>query len=122
MVLTCADVEATTRWYAEVLGLEPITFAGGRRGLAVGEHKINLHQAGSEYVPHAAAPTPGGADFCLRVAADVERLAEEFAARGVIVELGPVDKVGAQAPLRSIYLRDPDGNLVELANERPPQP
>ena len=123
LVLTVADVDATIRFYHGVLGLEPLEFAGGRRGLQVGEQKINLHQAGAEFHPHAGRPTPGSGDFCLIVGRDVDELAVELQRRGVAVEVGPVAKVGAKAALRSIYVRDPDGNLVELANEvEPPAP
>lgn len=118
LVLTVRDVDATLAFYTEVLGLQPLTFADGRRGLQAGDQKINLHLAGAEYDPHAATPSPGSADFCLRCTTDVAEVADLLRSRGVDVELGPVPKVGARAPLRSIYFRDPDGNLVEIANEQ----
>ena len=118
LVLTVADVDATMRFYVDVLGLEPLEFAGGRRGVRAGDQKINLHQAGGEYDPHARQPTGGSGDFCLLVETDVDEIATFLGEVGVPVEVGPVPKVGAKAALRSIYIRDPDGNLVELANER----
>ena len=117
VVLTVQDVDATVRFYVDVLALEPLEFAGGRRGVRAGDQKINLHQAGAEFDPHAARPTRGSGDLCLIVEADVDEVAASLERRGIPVEVGPVDKVGARAPLRSIYIRDPDGNLVELANE-----
>ncbi len=117
LVLTVADVDATMRFYVDVLGLEPLEFAGGRRGIRAGDQKINLHQAGREYDPHARLPTRGAGDFCLLVETDVDEIATFLDEVGVPVEVGPVPKVGAKAALRSIYIRDPDGNLVELANE-----
>jgi catechol 2,3-dioxygenase-like lactoylglutathione lyase family enzyme len=119
LVLTVREIPATIAFYSEVLGLEPLQFDGGRVGLQAGDQKINLHPAGGEYVPHAARPSPGSADFCLRCATDVDEVAASIRRRGVAIEHGPADKVGARAPLRSIYVRDPDGNLVEIANERP---
>ncbi len=115
-VLTVADVEASIDFYTRVLGLEAVTFADGRRALAFGSQKINLHQAGAEYLPHAANPVPGAADFCLLSDVPVMDLAGHLASLGVEIIEGPVEKTGATGPLLSIYFRDPDGNLVEISN------
>ncbi len=115
-VLTCGDVEVTVAFYEQALGMTAETFAGGRRGLSFGSQKINLHQAGAEYVPHAEHPVPGAGDFCLISDVPVAEIAQHLAAMGVEVIEGPVPKTGATGPLTSIYFRDPDGNLVEVAN------
>jgi catechol 2,3-dioxygenase-like lactoylglutathione lyase family enzyme len=90
-------------------------FEGGRVALRFGRQKINLHRAGAEIAPHARRPTPGSGDVCLLVEGPLDAVERELAAAGIAVELGPVERTGAQGPLRSLYLRDPDGNLVELS-------
>lgn len=115
LVLTCDDVEATIAWYHRVLGLEPITFGDGRRALRLRHTKLHLHQAGQELEPHAAAPTPGSADLCFVVDGRIEAVALHLEELGVPVELGPVERTGARGEMRSVYVRDPDANLVELS-------
>ncbi|MFI0942606.1 VOC family protein [Streptomyces sp. NPDC021020] len=115
LVLTVADVEESVAFYARVLGMRPVTFGGGRRALAFGTVKINLHEAGRELLPHAARPTPGSADLCLVTPHPQLRILEHLAACGVPVEAGPVPRTGALGPFTSTYLRDPDGNLVEIS-------
>jgi catechol 2,3-dioxygenase-like lactoylglutathione lyase family enzyme len=117
LVLTVADIDATCAFYVTHLGMTRINFGAGRVALAFGNQKINLHQAGREFEPKAARPTPGSADLCFRTPEPVERIAAALTAKGVPVIEGPVDRTGARGRLRSIYLRDPDGNLLELANE-----
>jgi catechol 2,3-dioxygenase-like lactoylglutathione lyase family enzyme len=118
-VLTAADVDATIDFYTRVLGMTAQSFAGGRRALAFGNQKINLHQAGAEFEPKARAATPGSADFCLLSDVPVAEIALHLAAEGVEIIEGPVAKTGAAGPLVSIYFRDPDGNLVEVSNLEP---
>jgi catechol 2,3-dioxygenase-like lactoylglutathione lyase family enzyme len=113
LVLTVADIDATVGFY-EALGMHRETFGDGRVALRFGDQKLNLHEAGSELAPHAANPTRGSADLCFLVD-DLRRTAELLAKNGIAVELGPVGRTGATAPLTSLYVRDPDGNLVELA-------
>ncbi len=115
LVLTVADVDRSLAWYGQVLGMEPITFAGGRRALALGEQKINLHQQGAEVRPHANHPTPGSADLCLVSARPLTEVAAHLASQGVTFEEGPVARTGATGPITSLYLRDPDGNLLEIS-------
>ena len=115
-VLTVADIEATIAFYTRALGMEAETFAGGRRALRFGAQKINLHQAGAEFEPKAAWPVPGSADFCLLSDRPVAEIAAHLMREGVEVIDGPVTRTGATGPLLSIYFRDPDGNLVEVAN------
>jgi catechol 2,3-dioxygenase-like lactoylglutathione lyase family enzyme len=123
LVLTCRDLKATIRFYTEVLGMREVTFGGGRKALAFGRQKINLHPAGKlAGVPSgeavaavAARPTSGSADLCLVVAEPPQAIVAHLAACGVPVEQGPIARTGALGPIESIYVRDPDGNLIELA-------
>ena len=116
LVLTVRDVEATCEFYSRVLGMRVVRFGGeGRTALHFGRTKINLHQAGREFEPKAAAPAPGSADFCLISTTPIEAVAAHLRASGVEMILGPVPKEGASGALTSVYVRDPDGNLVEIS-------
>lgn len=114
-VLTVRDIDATVEWYRTVLGMQPVTFGDGRRALAFGNQKFNLHQAGRELEPKAAAPTPGSADICLISADPLDETQDHLHTLGVPTELGPVARTGATGPITSIYLRDPDLNLIEIS-------
>jgi len=116
IVITAWDVERTCAFYERVLGMTPVTFAGGRRALAFGRQKINLHQAGREYEPKALKPLPGAIDLCFIATTPLAAVIEHVKACGVTIVEGPVPKTGALGPMQSIYLRDPDGNLVEISN------
>ncbi len=116
VVLTVASIEATCAFYRDVLGMEVVTFAGGRRALSFGAQKINLHEVGREFEPKAARPTAGSGDFCLIADTPLEQVIAELQARGIAIEEGPVSRTGATGPIRSVYIRDPDDNLVEIAN------
>ena len=114
LVLTVANPEATVAFY-ERLGMRREEFGDGRLAVRFGDHKINLHQAGKPIQPHARRPTPGSADVCLLVEGKLDDVERELERAGVVFELGPVERKGATGQLRSLYLRDPDGNLVELS-------
>lgn len=120
LVLTVADIPATCRFYAAVLGMNVEVFhpADGstRRALAFGRQKINLHQAGAEFEPKAARPAPGTADLCFLSETPLDDWIAHLAEQGIAVEGGPVARTGATGPLLSIYIRDPDGNLIEISN------
>ena len=116
LVLTVASVERTVAFYRDVLGLRAETFDDGRWALHFGEQKFNLHEEGHEFEPKAARATPGSVDICLVVATPIGSVVAELRAHGVPIVEGPVDRTGARGAIRSVYLRDPDGNLVELAN------
>ena len=118
LVLTVASIDATVDFYTRVLGMEVMRFGAGRTALSFGTSKINLHEAGREFEPKARHPTPGSADICLIVAGGLADVMAELTARGVAIEEGPVQRTGAAGPLVSCYLRDPDGNLIELSNYR----
>jgi catechol 2,3-dioxygenase-like lactoylglutathione lyase family enzyme len=116
VVLTAHDVDRTIGFYSRVLGMEPVSFAGGRRALAFGRQKINLHPSGREYEPKALTPTPGSLDLCFITDTPLEDFIAHLKAEGVAIAQGPVEKTGALGPMRSVYFRDPDGNLIEVSN------
>ena len=122
LVLTVADVDATARWYARCLGMvpEPFTVADGstRMALTFGRQKINLHPAPHGYDPKADRPTPGSADLCFLVEGSLTDWAIRFAQAEVEVIEGPVRRTGATGPIESLYVRDPDGNLIEVSVPR----
>jgi catechol 2,3-dioxygenase-like lactoylglutathione lyase family enzyme len=116
-VLTVRDLGATTAFYERVLGMRAFTFAGGARtALSFGEHKINLHEAGREHLPNAREARPGSADVCFLTDTPMEQVLAHLAEQGVEVEHGPDAADGARFRLRSVWFRDPDGNLIEVAN------
>jgi len=115
LVLTVGDIDATCAFYERVLGMTRQTFGDGRTALAFGRQKINLHPAGREYEPKARQPTPGSGDLCFIADGPIEAIVAHLQAAGVAIEEGPVPRTGATGPLTSVYLRDPDGNLIEVA-------
>jgi catechol 2,3-dioxygenase-like lactoylglutathione lyase family enzyme len=117
VVHTVADLDRTLAFYERVLGMTPVSFGQGRRALAFGDQKLNLHQAGREFEPKALRPTPGAIDLCLTTDVPLDEVTAHLRSESVVIEHGPVDKVGARSALRSLYFRDPDGNLIEVSNE-----
>ena len=115
LVLTCRDVTATLRFYVDILGMKKVFFGNGRLALGFGNQKINIHEAGSEIEPHAAEPRPGSLDLCFIIDQSLDEVEATLRKNGISVELGPVSRTGAVGDLQSIYVRDPDGNLVELS-------
>jgi catechol 2,3-dioxygenase-like lactoylglutathione lyase family enzyme len=115
LVLTVRDLDATVRFYVEGLGMRLETFDEGRKALHFGSQKINLHVAGREFEPKSAHPTPGPADLCFLTARPLAEIRERLEAFGQAIIEGPVARTGATGPLVSIYTRDPDGNLIEIA-------
>jgi catechol 2,3-dioxygenase-like lactoylglutathione lyase family enzyme len=113
-------VEATVAFY-EKLGMRREVFDDSRTALRYGTQKLNLHRAGAEIAPHAHRPTPGSADVCFLVDGTLANVVAALTAVGIPIELGPVERTGAQGPLHSVYVRDPDGNLVELSEPRDQQ-
>lgn len=119
LVLTVRDIDATRGFYTDVLGMTDEAFqpADGstRWALKFGKQKINLHAAGKEFDPKARHPTPGSADLCFLTRGSIEAWQAHLAELGVPVEEGPVPRTGAMGPILSIYIRDPDGNLIEIS-------
>ncbi|AGB83672.1 Virulence protein STM3117 [Serratia rubidaea] len=116
LVLTVADIERSCQFYQQVLGFDIITFRGDRKALRFGQQKINLHRQGHEFEPKAHRPTAGSADLCFITSTPLAEVIAELDDLGVIIEEGPVERTGAIGPLLSLYLRDPDNNLLEIAN------
>ncbi|MAM58339.1 MAG: VOC family virulence protein [Salinicola sp.] len=122
LVLTVADIDVTCDFYVRALGMERVVFGEGRIALGFGEQKINLHRHGREFEPKADRPTPGSADLCFLSETPLEEVITHLEAEGITIIEGPVDRTGATGPIRSVYVRDPDDNLIEIANrieERP---
>jgi catechol 2,3-dioxygenase-like lactoylglutathione lyase family enzyme len=116
VVMTVRDIEAACDFYSRVLGMRVVTFAGNRKALAFGRQKINVHEAGHEFEPKAAHPTPGSLDVCLVTTTPLAAVIEHLERSGVTLVEGPVPKTGATGPIRSVYFRDPDLNLIEVSN------
>ena len=114
-VLTVASLEATLDFYERVLGMKRETTPGRPTALRFGAQKINLHEIGHTFEPKAISPTPGAGDFCLIADRPLEEVRAHVERCGIAIELGPVARNGARGSMRSIYFRDPDGNLVEVS-------
>ena len=116
LVLTVADIDATCDFYRRALGMECVTFGPDSRvALTFGKQKINLHRAGAEFEPKAARPTPGSGDLCFITEGSIENFVARLKAAGIAIVEGPVPRTGAAGQMISVYLRDPDGNLIEVA-------
>ena len=118
-VLTVASIDATCEFYTRVLGMRVVRFESmgtARVALAFGTQKINLHQADAVPDPNVLNPTPGSADFCLITETPMDKVQAHLQREGVAVILGPVPRTGAVGKMISVYVRDPDLNLVEIAN------
>lgn len=119
LVLTVRDIDATVAFYGEWLGMQVVTFGAGRKALAFGQQKINLHEAGKEFDPpaiKAARPVPGSGDLCFLTSVPLAEVMARAAALGIAIEEGPERRTGALGPISSVYARDPDGNLIEVSN------
>lgn len=118
LVLTVADLEKTVQFYTSILGmsLEEFGERRERKALRFGNQKINLHLKGKEFEPKAKTPLPGSADLCFIAQTSIEEVQSALKEKGIPIEEGPVKRTGATGPILSIYLRDPDGNLLELSN------
>lgn len=115
LVLTTADEQACIDFYVGLLGMTLETFGQGRKAFKFGGQKINLHVKGSESEPKAHLPVPGALDLCFIAARPLDEVIARIRERGVRIVEGPVRRTGASYPLRSIYLRDPDLNLIEIS-------
>ena len=115
LVLTTADEQACVRFYVEVMGMTLETFGEGRRAFRFGNQKINLHLKGREFEPKARVPMPGALDLCFIAAVPLDDVIARLAEKQVPIIEGPVMRTGATSRIRSVYVRDPDLNLVEIS-------
>jgi catechol 2,3-dioxygenase-like lactoylglutathione lyase family enzyme len=116
LVLTVADIDRTVYFYTRILGMEKIEFGEGRIALSFGDQKINLHQLGKEFEPKAEHVAAGSADLCFIIDTPITLAIEHLQQHGVEMIEGPVKRTGARGKIISAYLRDPDGNLLEVSN------
>jgi catechol 2,3-dioxygenase-like lactoylglutathione lyase family enzyme len=116
IVLTVRDIDKTCEFYSRVLGMQVIAFGDNRKALYFGNQKINLHEVGGEFEPKAALPTAGSGDICLISSVPMAEILQHLHEQQVLIEEGPVPRTGASGSLISVYLRDPDGNLIEISN------
>lgn len=116
IVLTVRDIGVTCDFYSAVLGMEITTFGAGRKALVFGSQKINLHEAGKEFEPKAEKPTPGAIDLCLISKTPLDEVIKHLDSLGVPILEGPVARTGATGGIISVYIRDPDLNLIEISN------
>ncbi|ENU22584.1 hypothetical protein F993_03040 [Acinetobacter proteolyticus] len=116
LVLTVADIEITCQFYQSALDFEVITFAENRKALQFGHQKINLHQVGKEFEPKALRPTAGSADLCFIAETPLDEVIAHLQAQNIDIVEGPIERTGAMGKIVSVYLRDPDQNLIEISN------
>ena len=122
IVMTVFDIEKSVHFYSNILGMELQEFYSSidntkRKSLKFGKQKINLHKASKPYKPHANKPLPGTMDICFLSDINVNEWIKKFDKFDIKVESGPLKKTGANGPIRSIYIRDPDKNLIEISNQ-----
>ena len=115
LVLTTADEKACVHFYVDLLGMHLETFGSGRKAFLFGNQKINLHVKGHEFEPKAHTPVPGALDLCFIASKPLDEVIAELKGKSVSILEGPVMRTGATGPIRSIYLRDPDLNLIEIS-------
>ncbi|EPG35595.1 VOC family protein [Acinetobacter colistiniresistens] len=116
LVLTVADIEITCQFYQSALNFEVISFAENRKALQFGKQKINLHQLGKEFEPKALRPTAGSADLCFITETPLNEVMAHLQAQHIDIVEGPIERTGAMGKILSLYLRDPDQNLIEISN------
>ncbi len=116
LVLTVADIETTCQFYQSALNFEVITFGENRKALRFGTQKINLHQVGKEFEPKALHPTAGSADLCFIAETPIDEVMAHLHVQNISIVEGPIQRTGATGKILSVYLRDPDQNLIEISN------
>ena len=116
LVLTVADIATRCQFYQSALNFEVITFAENRKALLFGSQKINLHEAGKEFEPKALRPTVGSADLCFIAETPIDEVMTHLHVQNISIVEGPLERTGATGKILSIYLRDPDQNLIEISN------
>ena len=119
LVLTTAHEEACIRFYVDVMGMSLESFGAGRKAFRFGNQKINLHVKGHEFEPKAQLPTPCSLDLCFIASVPLDEVVARFGEKGVPILEGPVMRTGATSRIRSVYVRDPDMNLIEISELSP---
>lgn len=117
LVLTTVDVDACKDFYLRVMGMQPETFGNGRLAFRFGNQKINVHERGREFEPKAHLPVPGALDLCFIASVSLEQVIEHLTREQWPIVEGPVQRTGATGPIRSVYVRDPDLNLIEISEQ-----
>ena len=115
LVLTCTDLDATKHFYTEVMGMRLETFGAERIAFKFGNQKINLHQRGAEFEPKAHLPVPGALDLCFIASRPLDQVIAHLGNCVWPIVEGPVERTGATGKIRSVYVRDPDLNLIEIS-------
>jgi len=116
LVLTVRSIQKSIDFYTRILGMESIEFGNGRQALKFGQQKINLHPVSNTFKPHANQPVPGSADLCFICDTTIQQIIRKLKEKSIPLECGPIERTGARGKILSIYIRDPDNNLIELAN------
>lgn len=116
LVLTVKDLDKTVKFYTEILGMKKEIFKDTRIALKYANQKINLHKLGSEFKPKATNVKQGSADLCFIVKDDINDVFKFLQKKAIKILEGPVFRTGALGDIYSIYINDPDGNLIELSN------
>jgi catechol 2,3-dioxygenase-like lactoylglutathione lyase family enzyme len=117
LVLTAVNADATVDFYTRVMGMQLETFGAGRMAFKYGKQKINLHIRGQEFEPKAHVPVPGALDLCFIASIPLDKVIEHLHAADWPIIEGPVIRTGATGPIRSVYVRDPDLNLIEISEQ-----
>ena len=115
LVLTVKNIEASCTFYTNVLGMKEVMFQSGRKAVTFGNQKINFHEYGKEFDPRALHPVPGSADLCFITRDPIAKIMSHLEICGVKILEGPLERTGAMGPMTSIYIQDPDQNLIEIA-------
>ncbi|KPK13804.1 MAG: lactoylglutathione lyase [Betaproteobacteria bacterium SG8_41] len=115
IVITTADLERCLDFYTRVLGMELERFGEGRLALRFGDQKFNVHPPGFNAGIKARVPTPGSLDLCFLASVPLDEVVARLRAHNIPIEEGPIERTGARFAIRSVYVRDPDGNLIEIS-------
>ncbi len=122
IVLTVKNIETTLEFYNSILGMKKETFNGGRKALRFGRQKLNLHEHGKEFDPTAKIPQPGSTDICFISPTPLAEVVEFLKSKNIKIEQGPIGRIGAMGKMISVYIRDPDMNLIEISNYEEKKP